>query len=97
MTPLKLIGLDLGQTHDYTALAVMHQPRKAGKETRNNPLPAYDMPHLQWFPLGTPYPQIVSAVVDLMRKPELRSSILIVDQTGVGRAVADMLRDSLQG
>ena len=97
MVPMKLIGLDLGQTQDFTALAVLRRPRKTGKETRHDPPPVYDVPHLQRFPLGTPYPQIVSAVVDLLRLPILRGSMLVVDQTGVGRAVVDMFTDALHG
>jgi hypothetical protein len=97
MVPMKLIGLDLGQTQDFTALAVLRRPRKTGNETRNDPLPTYDVPHLQRFPLGTPYPQIVAAVVELLRTPVLRGSMLIVDQTGVGRAVVDMFVDALHG
>jgi hypothetical protein len=46
---------------------------------------------LQRFPLGTPYTEIVPAVAHLATTELLRESPLVVDQTGVGRAVVDML------
>jgi hypothetical protein len=46
---------------------------------------------LQRFPLGTPYTDIVPAVAAMANSPALSGSPLVVDQTGVGRAVVDML------
>ena len=91
------VGLDLGQAQDFTALAVLTRPRLTGRESSVERKPPYAVPHLQRFPLGTPYPAIVSAVVDLLRTPQLRGSMLVVDQTGVGRPVVDMLRDGMRG
>jgi hypothetical protein len=43
--------------------------------------------------LGTPYPAVATHVRDLLATPELkRDTILVVDATGVGRPVVDMLR-----
>jgi hypothetical protein len=91
------LGLDLGQAQDFTALAVLARPLLNGYETGADRKPAYDVPHLHRFPLGTPYPEIVTAVVDLLRKQPLKGAMLVVDQTGVGRAVVDMLTDALEG
>ena len=91
------VGLDLGQAQDFTALAVLARPRLTGRESVAERKPPYAVPHLQRFPLGTPYPAIVPAVVDLLRTPQLRGSMLVVDQTGVGRAVVDMLTDAMKG
>ncbi len=91
------IGLDLGQAQDFTALAVLTRPRLRGDEKGVERKPPYAVPYLQRFPLGTPYPQVVSAVVDLLRTPQLRGSFFVVDQTGVGRAVVDMLTDAMRG
>ncbi len=100
-------GLDLGQAHDYTALAVAQQfPDPAGAR--------YEVSWLQRFALGTPYPAIVTNVAELLRRiaaqatrspPEPGSQYadrayegqgvsqaLVVDATGVGRPVIDMLR-----
>jgi hypothetical protein len=81
-----IIGLDLGQEHDYTALAVLsHTP---GDDN-------LAIPHLQRFLLHTPYPEIVTAVARLASVPLLLQAPLIVDQTGVGRPVVDMLRNAV--
>ncbi len=91
------VGLDLGQAQDFTALAVLTRPHLTGNEPPAERQPPYAVPHLHRFPLGTPYPAVVTAVVDLLRSPPLRGSMLVVDQTGVGRAVVDMLEDGLKG
>jgi hypothetical protein len=46
------------------------------------------------FPLGTPYTEIVPAVAALVRSGPLAESPVVVDHTGVGRAVVDMMRQS---
>jgi hypothetical protein len=88
-----LLGLDLGQTQDFTALAVLE--RRAGATAGVKP--AYALRHLRRFPLGTAYTAIVSAVACLRRNEPLRQAPLVVDQTGVGRAVVDMLRQTASG
>ncbi|WP_020473439.1 phage terminase large subunit family protein [Zavarzinella formosa] len=90
-------GLDLGQARDYTAIAVLSRPRLTGGETKTDRKPSYAVPHLARFPLGTPYPEMVASVVELLKTPALRGSFLVVDQTGVGRAVVDLLADALRG
>lgn len=109
-----LIGVDLGQTNDYTAVAVMQRgERDSGyKRTRLtnwytgnlNTSPVmegvYEVRHLERLPLGTPYPEqvervseivaAVNALEELRRRD--RKARLVVDQTGVGRPVVDMLR-----
>jgi hypothetical protein len=92
-----VVGLDLGQAQDFTALAVLSRLRLTGTERPQDRQPPYAVPHLQRFPLGTPYPQIVRAVIDLLRTPPLPGCMFVVDQTGVGGAVVDMLTDALQG
>lgn len=90
------VGLDLGQAQDFTALAVLTRPRLSGAAGEDQ-TPAYAVPHLERFPLGTPYPEVVAQVVQLLRAPPLRGSMLVVDQTGVGRAVVDMLTAAMTG
>jgi hypothetical protein len=86
MAPQYIVGLDLGQTHDYSALAVVS--RVPGND-------ALALPHLQRFLLHTPYPEIVQAVSRLVAAPRLRAAPLVVDQTGVGRPVVDLFRTSV--
>ena len=91
------VGLDLGQAQDFTALAVLSRPKVTGREPPGARQPPYAVPHLHRFPLGTPYPQMVGAVVGLLRTPPLPGCIFVVDQTGVGRPVVDMLTDAMEG
>jgi hypothetical protein len=77
------IGLDLGQAAEYAALACIEQ---IGKQ--------YALRHLERFALGTPYPNVVAQVRELVRKPPLASCILVPDATGVGRVVVDLLLEA---
>ena len=81
------IGLDLGQASDPTALAVLECEPTPDDQPR-----AYAVRHLHRFPLGTPYTAIVPTVAELAGTHPLRGSPVVVDQTGVGRAVVDMLK-----
>jgi hypothetical protein len=48
--------------------------------------------------IGTPYTQVTARIVDLARKPELAGKCqLVVDATGVGTPVVDMLRAARPG
>jgi hypothetical protein len=86
-----IIGLDLGQTTDFSALAVLE---RRAEDTASPALegPCYAVRHLARFPLGTPYPTIVTVVARLARTPGLACAALVVDQTGVGRPVVDHFR-----
>lgn len=90
-----IVGLDLGQTNDYTALVVLERPRPV-KGARVRPV-TYSLRHIQRFKLRTPYPVMVQNVVELLRKAPLPGCLLVVDGTGVGRAVVDMLDNALRG
>jgi hypothetical protein len=61
-------------------------PKEKKTETR------YAVRHLERFELGTSYPAICKRVVELFAEPRLKNGTLLVDQTGVGRPVVDMLR-----
>ena len=52
----------------------------------------YLLRYLKRYPLGTPYPKIVEHVFELMQEPMLyHYGRLIVDKTGVGAPIVDML------
>lgn len=84
-----LVGVDLGQAFDPTAIAVleaipaMHQLR---------------LRHLERAPLGTPYPDVVERVRRITTAPSMAGRCYVmVDATG-GRPVIDLLRRAeLQG
>ena len=101
--PRHIIGLDLGQTRDFTALAVLEKSPLFDpkgylvRDPDGRLLDVYDCVHLGRYPLGTSYPAIVADVAALTRRSELKpargdSLALAIDQTGVGGAVVDMFR-----
>jgi hypothetical protein len=80
--------LDLGQAVDFTAMVTLH--RKTVR-TETEIYREYDCPHIKRWPLGTTYPAIVADLqVMLAKLPE--RPVLIVDGTGCGRPVVDMIR-----
>ncbi|MFN8942718.1 MAG: hypothetical protein ACK555_07890 [Acidobacteriota bacterium] len=96
------LGLDLGRKQDHSALIVLERGLKA-INTR------YVDAYTQWetllsvryarrWKLGTAYGAVAAAVGDTYRKVEaLGRSVLVFDQTGVGDAVYEMIRESLRG
>jgi hypothetical protein len=81
-----IAGLDLGQAVDYTALAILEQ-------TRNGQEPAtYTCRHLERWPLGTSYTQIVADVARLTGQAPIAGGTLVIDGTGCGRPVVDLFR-----
>ena len=76
-----LVGLDLGQAQDFTALVVLERDGDG-----------YQLRHAERF-RGRAYPDVVSHVVTLLGRPPLAgASTLAVDGTGVGVAVVDLFR-----
>jgi hypothetical protein len=81
------IGVDPGQAIDPTAIAVT-------RVLTDREMPVHQVIHLERLPLRTRYPAIVSAVVDLLARPLLRSRCeVVVDFTGVGRPVSDLFAE----
>jgi Terminase RNaseH-like domain len=77
------IGVDLGQSFDPTAIAVVRKLRPRVGD------PIYQVGHLERLPLQTPYPGVVSHVGRMLaRLPE--GTELVLDYTGVGRPVYDL-------
>jgi hypothetical protein len=81
---IRMVGVDLGQAGDYTAITA----------AEFHPDIAY-IRGLERLPLGTPYTardrsSVVSRVADIMALPQLKDAYLLIDRTGVGRAVYDL-------
>jgi hypothetical protein len=98
-------GLDLGQSRDYSALAILDRlqviegdSRTTTFDTKGNIVspprmpPTYSLRHLERFALGTSYTTVVDRVVSAFSRPPLSGTTLAVDETGCGRPVVDMLR-----
>ncbi len=91
-----LIGVDLGQKHDSTAISVLQVVQSGHPYHLVPSTTSYHLRHLDRVPLGTSYPRIVERICELARHPELQQRCsVVVDGTGVGAPVVDMLRQSL--
>jgi hypothetical protein len=84
-----LVGVDLGQVSDPSAIAVVERIPGRGR---------LRLRHLERLPLGTPYPDVVERVRRITGSPQVAGRCrVMVDATG-GRAVVDLLRCAkLQG
>jgi hypothetical protein len=77
-------GLDLGQSQDPSAVCVLEA--HGAEDARR-----YDVRYLDQFELQTPYPRIMEATVALVNRPPMQGQYeLVIDQSGVGRAIFDM-------
>jgi hypothetical protein len=95
-----IMGVDLGQSTDPTAICVMNHRVIPGKEwipnhknqtSRQERTEHFDVRHLERLPLGLPYPVQVQRVADILQRPPLNAGCkLVIDETGVGRAVGDI-------
>jgi hypothetical protein len=76
------VSVDLGKIADYSTIAITES---CGDQ--------FHVRFLERIPLGTPYPRVVEIIRDVVRSPLLRGRCtLVVDASGVGEAVVDMLR-----
>ena len=90
------IGLDLAQSSDYSALAIIEQTTLAGAfdhVTYSRPTSTIcDLRYLRRFPRGTAYPDIVGTLHELLHHRKIhRRANLVCDATGLGGPVVDML------
>jgi len=90
--PKSFVGLDLGQSNDPTAMAILSAAHIENGKNIPERKRKLLCPVLERIPLRTPYPLIVEYVSKVMRDVAKRSSKahLIVDATGVGRPVVDL-------
>src|SRR5258708_39139312 len=96
------VGVDLGQSRDFTAIAVVEMVEVKGawdgaayawgKDV------VYQLRFLERVPLGTPYPEVVERVVAVTRARELAGGCHGGgDGTGGGRAGGDLPRGARPG
>jgi len=81
-----IVGLDLGQSQDYTALVLLGQHVAAPAH--------YHLRYIKRFPLKTSYQEIMDSVTRMLKSKEFDAhpSALIIDATGVGAPVVDMFK-----
>lgn len=88
------LAADLGQAHDYTAIAVTEHVktfhvRYDGKETFASD--RYLVRHLERLPLGLSYPEQVNRIGCLLARPPLGNACtFLIDETAIGRPVGDI-------
>jgi hypothetical protein len=102
------VGWDIGQAVDPSAVCVLNHRvvplekwivNHEGKVTTQERTEHFDVLHLERLKLGTPYPQQIEHVLNLMSREPIVSARarLVIDFTGVGRPVFDMaVRAGLQ-
>jgi hypothetical protein len=100
------LGLDLGQVSDPSAIAILDEKTEA--RVIQDPAEAllgapgskvlsrsYLLRQLERPALGTSYPDIVRGVKEFCDNPALRDQVdVVVDATGVGRPVIDVMREN---
>jgi hypothetical protein len=91
-----IVGLDLGQVQDFTGIVVLEREERPTdtKDAQGAPRVTlhHSLRHIERPPLGTSYPTIVARVKQLLESsPLLGHTHLVVDATGVGVAVVDLL------
>jgi hypothetical protein len=86
-----ILGLDLGQARDPSALAVLERVFKPQPNGAGQLVGHYAIRYLRRWPLQTSYTAVAAELTRLVRTPPLSWPVLIVDQTGVGQGVVDFL------
>ena len=94
------MGLDLGQTRNYTAMVVMKrvwQPATAAEFISSGGRGyqgghRYTLVRVERVSLGTPYPRVVDWVKTVAKDYGDELTSIVVDASGVGSAVVDALR-----
>jgi hypothetical protein len=95
----RVIGLDLGRVQDYTAISIVEKgiallgkwdPVWFREETQMYMAVRY----LERVPRGTPYPDVVDRLDVILKNfpEEEKPSYIVVDSTGVGAPVVDMMK-----
>ena len=92
------VGLDLGQSQDPSALSIVERAEVFPGEMdwvtyeRRRPL-RFRVLYLERLLLGTPYPRVVERVRQVVRQSAQQGRCtLVMDATGLGTPVLDMMR-----
>jgi len=83
-------GVDLGQVRDYTAVAVIERLGLTADDGELCEEPVCNVVQFRRYPVGTPYLEMVDNIAEHFGRSPGKTK-LVIDATGVGRAVVDML------
>lgn len=90
-----IISADLGQANDYTAISILEKITKGVGVLgyRGEGELSYHLRHMERPARGTEYPAIVDRLIEIFNSPQLeeREKAVVIDLTGVGRPVYDMM------
>lgn len=90
------IGVDFGQSVDFTAIAVLEREECGVRPWMEPDFKGLSVRWLERMPLGTPFPDVVRRIEEIVAKLEWNCSAA-VDATGLGAPVVDMLRNARLG
>lgn len=83
-----VVGVDIGKASDFTAINVMEMIPQGSSYI-------YHVRYLDRPPLGTSYPDVLKKINKIANDPRIsQDSMIVVDATGVGAPVVDMLRET---
>ena len=87
-----ILSADLGQVNDYTAITIF-------EIIGSRQSTVYHLRHIERPALGTPYPKIVDRLKEIVNSDQLREQrkSIVIDITGGGRPVWDMVRQGIRG
>lgn len=94
-----LLGLDLGQAQDPSALTVTQKRtpiwlNSATGEVEEEWEPTYGVVGIRRFNLGTPYPEVVRRVAAVQKAAQTgEDPPLVMDATGIGAPVVDQFHE----
>jgi len=91
-----IVGIDLGQARDYTAVAFVEmiedeigRPHDKDYDVERR----FEVPQITRFPLGVSYVEVVNEIAKAVKHlPGADRVTLVVDATGCGRPVVDYMR-----
>jgi len=100
-----VVGVDLGKSVDSTVIAIVEYVRVGTGEfevskasshrgitiTKEKYRETYDLRELQRLKLQTTYDEVIEHLVGLMNTTPLREAELVIDDSGVGRPIGDMI------
>jgi hypothetical protein len=99
-----IVGCDLGQANDYTALSILEKHRDTTTEIQQKGFEPptsvttvrnlFHLRHLQRLKLGTSYPDVCHVVGTMLKAlPGAKlAPALVIDKTGVGAPVFDLMQ-----